>query len=53
MGAIAEAILASAQQIAEQEDLTSICEVTYVSAHYKQFEPSILRFALKQMATAP
>lgn len=51
--ALAEAILASTQQIAEQEDLTSICEVTIRVGALQQVEPSILRFALKQMASGP
>ncbi|MCL5949144.1 MAG: hydrogenase nickel incorporation protein HypA [Candidatus Bathyarchaeota archaeon] len=51
--ALAEAILASAQQIAEQENLTTISEVTIRVGALQQVEPPILRFALKQMATGP
>jgi hydrogenase nickel incorporation protein HypA/HybF len=49
--ALAEAILASAQQIADQENLTSISEMTIRIGALQAVEPSILRFALKQMAT--
>jgi hydrogenase nickel incorporation protein HypA/HybF len=51
--ALAEAILASAQQIADQENLTSISEMTIRVGALQAVEPSILRFALKQMATGP
>ncbi len=48
--ALAEAILATARQIAEQEHLTSVSEVTIRVGELQQVEPPILRFALKQMA---
>lgn len=51
--ALAEAILATAQQIAEREDLTSISEVTIRVGALQQVDPSILRFALRQMASGP
>jgi hydrogenase nickel incorporation protein HypA/HybF len=51
--ALAEAILASAQQIASNEHLTEISEVTIRVGELQQVEPPILRFALKQMATPP
>lgn len=48
--ALAEAILTTARQIAEQEHLTSVSEVTIRVGELQQVEPPILRFALKQMA---
>jgi hydrogenase nickel incorporation protein HypA/HybF len=48
--ALAESILASAGQIAEQEHLQSVSEVTIRVGELQQVEPSILRFALKQMS---
>jgi hydrogenase nickel incorporation protein HypA/HybF len=48
--ALAEGILASARQIAEQEHLQSVSEVTIRVGELQQVEPSILRFALKQMS---
>ncbi len=48
--ALAEAILASARQIAEQEHLSSVSEVTIRVGELQQAEPPILRFALKQMS---
>ena len=48
--ALAEAILASARQIAEQEHLSSVSEVTIRVGELQQVEPPILRFALKQMS---
>jgi hydrogenase nickel incorporation protein HypA/HybF len=47
--ALAESILVSAQQIAEQEHLGSVLEVTIRVGELQQVEPPILRFALKQM----
>jgi hydrogenase nickel incorporation protein HypA/HybF len=48
--ALAEAILTSARQIAEQERLTAVIEVTIRVGELQQVEPSILRFALKQIS---
>ncbi len=48
--ALAEAILTTAQQIATQEHLTSITEVTIRVGELQQAEPPILRFALKQLS---
>jgi hydrogenase nickel incorporation protein HypA/HybF len=48
--ALAEAVLTTARQIAEQEHLTSVSEVTIRVGELQQVEPPILRFALKQMA---
>jgi len=47
--ALAEAILASARQITEQEHLTAVSEVTIRVGELQQVEPPILRFALSQM----
>jgi hydrogenase nickel incorporation protein HypA/HybF len=47
--ALAEGILASARQIAQQEHLQSVSEVTIRVGELQQVEPPILRFALKQM----
>ncbi|MCL2358745.1 MAG: hydrogenase nickel incorporation protein HypA [Nitrososphaerota archaeon] len=47
--ALAESILVSAQQIAEQEHLVIVSEVTIRVGELQQVEPPILRFALKQM----
>jgi hydrogenase nickel incorporation protein HypA/HybF len=47
--ALAEAILASAKQVAEQENLKEITEVTIKVGELQQVEPPILRFALSQM----
>ncbi|MDR1993911.1 MAG: hydrogenase nickel incorporation protein HypA [Nitrososphaerota archaeon] len=49
--ALAESILVSVQQIAEQEQLQSVLEVTIRVGALQQVEPSILRFALKQLST--
>jgi hydrogenase nickel incorporation protein HypA/HybF len=49
--ALAEAILASAKQVAEQENLKEITEVTIKVGELQQVEPPILRFALSQMKT--
>jgi len=49
--ALAEAILASAKQIAEQEKLKQVTEVTIRISELQQVEPPILRFALTQMKT--
>jgi hydrogenase nickel incorporation protein HypA/HybF len=48
--ALAESILASARQIAEQEHLQAVSEVTIRVGELQQVEPPILRFALKQMS---
>jgi len=47
--ALAEAILASAKQVAEQENLKKVTEVTIKVGELQQAEPPILRFALSQM----
>jgi hydrogenase nickel incorporation protein HypA/HybF len=47
--ALAEAILTSAKQIAEQEKLKEVTEVTIRVGELQQVEPQILRFALSQM----
>ena len=49
--ALAEAILASAKQVAEQEKLKEVTEVTIKVGELQQIEPPILRFALTQMKT--
>ena len=49
--ALAEAILASAKEIAEKENLKEITEVTVKVGELQQVEPDILRFALSQMKT--
>jgi hydrogenase nickel incorporation protein HypA/HybF len=49
--ALAEAILASAKQVAEQEKLKEVAEVTIRVGELQQAEPPILRFALSQMKT--
>jgi hydrogenase nickel incorporation protein HypA/HybF len=49
--ALAEAILTSAKQVAEQEKLKEITEVTIKVGELQQIEPPILRFALSQMKT--
>jgi hydrogenase nickel incorporation protein HypA/HybF len=47
--ALAEAILKSAEQVAQQEKLKDITEVTIKIGELQQIEPPILRFALNQM----
>jgi len=47
--ALAEAILASAKQIAAKEQLKEVTEVTIKVGELQQVEPPILRFALSQM----
>jgi len=47
--ALAEAILASAKQIADKEGLKEVTEVTIKVGELQQVEPKILRFALSQM----
>ena len=47
--ALAEAILASAKEIAETEKLKEVTEVTIMVGELQQVEPAILRFALFQM----
>ena len=49
--ALAEAILKSATQIAEQENLKKVTEVTIKVGELQQIEPQILRTALFQMKT--
>ncbi len=49
--ALAEAILASAKEIAEKEKLKEVTEVTIRIGELQQVEPQILRFALLQMKT--
>ena len=49
--ALAESILTSAKQVAEQEGLKEITEVTIRVGELQQAEPSILRFALSQFKT--
>ncbi len=48
--ALAEAVLTSARQIAEQEHLTSVSEVTVRVGELQDVDRSILRFALKQLS---
>jgi hydrogenase nickel incorporation protein HypA/HybF len=47
--ALAEAILASAQQVAEKERLREVTEVTVRMGELQQVESGILRFALTEM----
>jgi hydrogenase nickel incorporation protein HypA/HybF len=47
--ALAEAILASAKQVAAKEQLKTVTEVTIKVGELQQVEPPILRFALSQM----
>ena len=47
--ALAEAILASAKQVAQQEKLTAVTDVTIRVGELQQVEPPILRFALKNL----
>jgi hydrogenase nickel incorporation protein HypA/HybF len=47
--ALAEAVLASAKQVAEQEKLKEVTEVTIKVGELQQIEPPILRFALTQL----
>jgi len=49
--ALAEAILTSAKQVAEQEGLKEVTEVTIKVGGLQQVEPPILRFALSQIKT--
>jgi hydrogenase nickel incorporation protein HypA/HybF len=49
--ALAEAILSSAKQVAEQEKLKEVTAVTIRVGELQQVEPPILRFALSQMKT--
>lgn len=51
--ALAEAILASAKQVAEQEKLKEVTEVTIKVGELQQIEPPILRFALTQLRPEP
>jgi hydrogenase nickel incorporation protein HypA/HybF len=47
--ALAEAILTSAKEVAEKEQLRTVTEVTVKVGELQQVEPPILRFALSQM----
>ncbi len=47
--ALAEAILTSAKQVAKQEKLKEVTEVTIRVGELQQVEPPILRFAISQM----
>ncbi len=47
--ALAEAILASARQVADQNNLKTVTEVTIRVGELQQVEPPILKFALSQM----
>ena len=47
--ALAESILVSAKQVAEQENMKTVAEVTIKVGELQQAEPPILRFALSQM----
>ncbi len=47
--ALAEAILASAKEVAEKENLGEVTEVTVKVGELQQVESGILRFALNQM----
>ena len=47
--ALAEAILKSAEKVAENENLKEITEVTIKVGELQQVETTILRFALKQL----
>ena len=49
--ALAEAILTSANQVAQQENLSEVTEVTIRVGELQQVEPPILRFALSQLKT--
>ena len=49
--ALAEAVLASAKEIAEKEKLKEVCEVTIRIGELQQVERPILRFALSEMKT--
>ena len=50
--ALAEAVLASAKEIAEKEKLKEVTEVTSRIGELQQVERPILRFAISQMKTA-
>jgi len=50
--ALAEAVIAAAQQIAEKEKLKEIKEVTIKVGELQQVEEEILRFALSQLKPA-
>ena len=47
--ALAEAILKSANEIAQKEKLREVTEVTIRTGELQQVEPSILRLALSEM----
>jgi len=50
--ALAEAILKSAEQVAEKENLKEVTEVTIKVGELQQVEAPILRFALKQLKSS-
>ena len=50
--ALAEAVIATASQIAEKEGLKQITELTVRIGELQQVEPDIFRFALKQIKPA-
>ncbi len=50
--ALAEAVIATATQIAEKEGLSQITEVTVKIGELQQIERGIFRFALKQLKPA-
>jgi hydrogenase nickel incorporation protein HypA/HybF len=50
--ALAEAVIATAQQIAEKENLTEVKEVTIKVGELQQVEKGILKFALSQLKPA-
>ena len=49
--ALAEAVLASAKEIAEKENLKEVLEVTIRIGELQQVERPILRFALSELRT--
>jgi hydrogenase nickel incorporation protein HypA/HybF len=50
--ALAEAVIATAKQIAEKENLKEVTEVTIKIGELQQIERDILRFALSQLKPA-
>ena len=50
--ALAEAILTSANEVADKENMKEVTEVTIRVGELQQVEPPILRFAISQMKTA-
>ena len=51
--ALAEAILASARQVSERENLTKVTEVTIRVSELQQVDRPILRFALSELKQPP